>query len=94
MHGRLSTYQGDADQLNPGFQAQTDAVQQIDGFSKAFFGVDKSSGKAFSLTLWESEEALEASAAKADELRSSATQPSGASIESVQHFEITIALGD
>ena len=31
---------------------------------------------------------------QADEMRSSATQPSGAQIQSVEHFEITTTAGD
>ena len=93
MHARLSTYDGQADELTKGFAAQTDPLEQVDGFRAAYFGVSDS-GKAFSLTLWESEEALERSAERADEMRASATQPSGAQIQSVEHFEITTTAGD
>jgi len=92
MHARLSTYAGQADELTKGFQAQTEPLEQLDGFKGAYFGVSDS-GKAFSLTLWESEEALEVSAERAKELRSNATQPSGAEIQSVEHFEITTTAG-
>jgi heme-degrading monooxygenase HmoA len=93
MHARLSTYEGQADELTRGFEAQTDPLGQLDGFKAAYFGVSDS-GKAFSLTLWESEDALEASAERAKQLRSDATQPSGAEIQSVEHFEITTTAGD
>ena len=93
MHARLSTYQGQAEELTKGFDAQTDELAQLDGFKAAYFGVSES-GKAFSLTLWESEDALNASAERAKEMRSDATQPSGAQIESVEHFEIAITAGD
>jgi heme-degrading monooxygenase HmoA len=93
MHARLSTYEGQADELSKGFDAQTSALGQLDGFKAAYFGVSDS-GKAFSLTLWESQDALEASAERAKELRSDATQPSGAQIQSVEHFEITSTAGD
>jgi heme-degrading monooxygenase HmoA len=93
MYARLSTYQGDAAGLREGFEAQTAPLEQLDGFKAAYFGVSDS-GKAFSLTVWESEEALTATAERAKELRASATQPSGAQIESVDHFEITATAGD
>jgi len=93
MHARLSTYEGEAGELTKGFDAQTDALEQLDGFKAAYFGVS-GSGKAFSLTLWESEEALKLSAERAKQLRSDATQPSGAEIQSVEHFEITTTAGD
>ena len=93
MHARLSTDQGEAAGLSEGFAAQTAPLEQLDGFKAAYFGVSDS-GKAFSLTLWESEEALTASAERAKEMRASATDPSGARIESVDHFEITATAGD
>jgi heme-degrading monooxygenase HmoA len=93
MHARLSTYEGQADELTNGFAAQTAPLEKLDGFKAAYFGVSDS-GKAFSLTLWESEEALQASAKRADELRSQATQPSGAAIKTVESFTITVTVGD
>ena len=92
MHARLSTYEGDARELTKGFEAQTAPLGEVDGFKAAYFGVSDS-GKAFSLTLWESEEALEASAERAKQLRSDATEPSGAQIQSVEHFEVTVTAG-
>lgn len=93
MHARLSTYEGQADELSKGFDAQIAPLEQLDGFKVAYFGVSDS-GKAFSLTVWNSQDALEASAERAKELRSDATQPSGAQIQSVEHFEITSTAGD
>jgi heme-degrading monooxygenase HmoA len=93
MHARLSTYEGAADELSQGFQAQTGPLEQLDGFKAAYFGVSKS-GKAFSLTLWETEDALNESAERAKEMRADATQPSGAEIQSVEHFEITSTAGE
>jgi heme-degrading monooxygenase HmoA len=93
MHARLSIYEGPGDELSKGFQAQTEPLAQLDGFKAAYFGVSDS-GKAFSLTLWETEDALNESAERAKQLRSDATQPSGAGIQSVEHFEITSTAGD
>ncbi|GAC1319346.1 MAG: hypothetical protein NVSMB25_09970 [Thermoleophilaceae bacterium] len=93
MHARLSTYEGQPGELTKGFDAQTGELEQLDGFKAAYFGVSDS-GKAFSLTLWDSEEALKVSAERAKQLRSDATQPSGAEIQSVEHFEITTTAGD
>ena len=92
MHARLSTYTGHADELTKGFERQTGPLEEVDGFTAAYFGVSDS-GKAFSLTLWETREALEESAERANQLRADATQPSGAQIESVDHFEITSRAG-
>ena len=93
MHARLSTYEGQGGELARGFEAQTNALEQLDGFKAAYFGVSDS-GKAFSLTLWESEDALNESAERAKQMRSDAAQPSGAEIRSVEHFEITSTAGN
>jgi heme-degrading monooxygenase HmoA len=94
MHARLSTYQtDDPEGLIAGFQSVTGELEGVDGFSHAYFLVDRETGKAASITIWESEDALNQSVAKADELRQRGTQPSGASITSVDHFEIVQAVG-
>ena len=93
MHARLSTYDGQADELSKGFAAQTGVLEQLDGFRAGYFGVSES-GKAFSLTVWETEEALNASAERTKQMRADATEPSGAEIRSVEHFEITTTAGD
>jgi heme-degrading monooxygenase HmoA len=94
MFARVSTYRAaDADKLLEGFQSVTAPLEQIDGFSHAYFLVDRDSGKAMSVTVWASEQALSASAAKADELRTQGTETGGGSIESVEHYEIGLTVG-
>lgn len=94
MFARVSTYRAaDADKLLEGFQGVTGPLEQIDGFSHAYFLVDRDSGKAMSITVWESEQALSASAAKADELRSQGSETGGGSIESVEQYEIGMTVG-
>jgi heme-degrading monooxygenase HmoA len=94
MHARLSTYQtDDPEGLITGFEGVTGELEKMDGFSHAYFLVDRETGKAASITIWESEDALNESVAKADELRQRGAQPSGASIKSVDHFEIVQAVG-
>jgi len=88
MHARVSTYSGEAEALLEGFQSATGPLEQIDGFQQAYFLVDRANNKAISITIWESEEALLASAARADELRKGAVEPSGSAIDSVEHYEI------
>ena len=94
MFARVSTYNApDADKLLEGFDTVTSRLEEVDGFSHAYFLVDRESGKALSITLWSSEEALEASVAKADELRKQGTQTGGGTIESVQHYEVGLTVG-
>jgi heme-degrading monooxygenase HmoA len=88
MFARVSTYRGDGDRLLQGFAEVTGPLEAIDGFSRAYFMVDRENGKGMSITVWESEEALNASAARADELRDQGAQAGGAQIESVENYEI------
>jgi heme-degrading monooxygenase HmoA len=93
MFARVSTYRGDGDRLLQGFADVSGPLESIDGFSHAYFMVDRESGKGMSITIWDSEEALNASAAKADELRSQGAEAGGAQIESVEHYEIGMTVG-
>ena len=94
MFARVSTYRAaDSDKLLEGFRSVTDPLGQMDGFSHAYFLVDRASGKGMSITVWESEQALSASVAKADELRKQGTETGGGSIESVEHYEIGLTVG-
>jgi hypothetical protein len=44
------------------------------------------------ITVWDDEQALEASADRARQLRAQATEPSGATIDSVQHYEVALTV--
>jgi heme-degrading monooxygenase HmoA len=94
MFARVSTYRAaDAEKLLQGFESVTDRLEQMDGFSQAFFLVDRASDKAMSITLWDSEQALTASVAQADAIRKEGTEAGGGSIESVEHYEIGLTVG-
>jgi len=96
MFARVSTYRAadaGADKMLEGFQSVTEPLEQMDGFSHAYFLVDRDSGKAMSITVWESEQALSASVAKADELRKQGSEAGGGSIESVEQYEIGLTVG-
>jgi heme-degrading monooxygenase HmoA len=94
MFARVSTYRApDADKLLEGFQSVTDPLEQMDGFSHAYFMVDRTSGKAMSITVWDSQQALSASVAKADELRKQGSDTGGGSIATVEHYEIGLTVG-
>lgn len=93
MHARVSAYTGEPEALIDGFQAGTEPLERMEGFSQAYFLVDRANKRAMSITIWESEDALLASAARADELRKGATEPSGSTIESVEHYEIAFTAG-
>jgi len=90
MFARVATYSGDPDELVRGFDRSLEELAKLKGFSHAYFGVDRSGGRAMSITLWETEAALEGSAESAQRLRSEAAEPSGATIDTVTHFEIAL----
>jgi heme-degrading monooxygenase HmoA len=93
MFARVSTYEGDAGGLREGFERATEPLRQVDGFERAYFLIGDS-GKAMSVTIWESRDALNASAEAASQLRADATQPSGAAITSVESYEVAIAVNE
>ena len=93
MHARVSTYKGEADDLVKGFDSVTAALEEVDGFEKAYFLVDREGGNGISITFWESEDALNASVERANQMREEATDQAGASIESVDHYEVALTIG-
>jgi heme-degrading monooxygenase HmoA len=93
MHARVSTYNGEADELVKGFDSVRSALEELDGFSKAYFLVDRAGGRGISITLWESEDALNASVESANQMREEATDQAGASIQSVDHYEVALTVG-
>ncbi len=46
-----------------------------------------------SITIWDSEDALNASVERANQMRQEATNQAGASIGSVDHYEIALTVG-
>jgi heme-degrading monooxygenase HmoA len=68
----------------------TSELEQLDGFSQAFFLTNSESSRAVSITLWETEEALAASAERAHKMRTQATEPADATIESVESYEVVL----
>jgi heme-degrading monooxygenase HmoA len=92
MFARVSTYAGDPDELVRGFESARGDLQQIDGFSQAYFCIDRASGQGLTITLWNDEQALEASAEQARQLRARATEPSGATVDSVHHYEVALTV--
>ena len=90
MFARVSAYQADedSDRLMEAFQETIGPLQQVEGFSHAYFLVDADTGRAVSMTIWESEGAMEASEAGGEERRQRRSEISGASVDSVDHFEV------
>lgn len=93
QYARVSIYGADdLDELLAGFESVTDDLKQIDGFSHAYFMADRNHKRAISITFWDSEDALNASSRQADELRKRGTAPAGASVDSVEAFEVALTV--
>jgi heme-degrading monooxygenase HmoA len=92
MHARASFYQlppgADADAAVSGFDQSVDAVQQLDGNQGLMLLIDRDSGKAISLTLWDSEDSLRSSSEQANTLRERAASAGGLTIQGVEHYEV------
>jgi len=88
VHARVSTYEGDVDRLIEGFERQTELVRRLEGFAHAYLLVDRGAGRAMTVTLWDTEQALEDSAARAAHLREEASETAGATIGLVRSYEV------
>ena len=63
-------------------------VGEIDGFEGVYFLVDRQSGKALSITLWESEETLRSSEQQTNQLRSETAEAGGQEVMGVERYEV------
>ena len=90
MFARVSAYRADqdTDRLLEGFQETIGALQLVDGFSHAYFLIDRDAGTAVSMTIWESEDAMEASEAGGEDRRRHRSRTGAASVESVDHYRV------
>ncbi len=90
MFARVTTYHADQDteQLLGKFKETLSDLQLIDGFSHGYFMTDRESGNGVSITVWESEAAMGASAESAEERRRERTEAGVASVLSVATYEL------
>ena len=93
MHARVTTLSGSPGDVDSGianFQENVLPFVQEQG-EGAILLVDRQSGKAISITLWEDEQALRASDEAANALRAEAANRIGASeTPSVERYEVAI----
>jgi heme-degrading monooxygenase HmoA len=88
VYARVSTYEGDVDRLIEGFERQVDLVRGLDGFAHAYLLVDRAGGRAMIVALWDSAEALDATASRAAHLREEASEAAAATVGSVDSYEV------
>lgn len=98
MWVRMSTLQGSPGQSDEEIEQQIKIlrenilpmVRQMKGYKGVLSVGDRSTGKAVSLTFWESEEAMRASEEAANKLRQQAADEVQEQITSVERFEVYI----
>lgn len=92
MFARLSTYQGSpipaAGDPTANSEAIIQLVRDVPGFRGVYYLVDRASGKAVSLTLWDDERTMRESEDRASRIREETAQREGQRIVSVERFEV------
>ncbi|MFD9034405.1 hypothetical protein ACFVZW_25175 [Streptomyces sp. NPDC059567] len=95
MYARLSTYQGSPVPPEGDLAAKSEVivklVETLPGFRGAYYLVDRATGKATSLTLWEDEASMVASEDRAAEVRDESSQREGQRVVSVERFEVAFS---
>jgi heme-degrading monooxygenase HmoA len=94
MWARVSTYRFPSDNVESVIQSFNQALDELaeqPGLERTEVLVDRSSGKALTITVWDSEETLRSSVETADRLRRDAAEAAGASIVDVSHYEVAQA---
>ena len=94
MFARMTTLEGPPDQVDEGLRHVREQVlpfmQQQDGF-KGFIALgDRQSGKLLGVSLWESEQAMQASEEVGDRTRSDSAQAVGGTVAGVERYEVTL----
>ena len=97
MHARVSTYQGPPNLTQEQVEEMDrydrenilPPVRQMDGFKGVIALLDRQSGKALSVTLWESEQAMRASEEDANRLRQESAEAASETVENVERYEVT-----
>lgn len=94
MHARVSFYEvasgGDAAAAVKGFEDAMEPVRQMEGNQGVELLVDRNSGKAITITYWDTEDHLQSSAEQANKLRQEASDTGGLTIRGVESYEVAL----
>ncbi len=92
MFARLSTYQGSPVPAEGDLTAHSEEivrqVQDLPGFRGVYYLVDRASGRATSLTLWDDERTMRESEEQAARIREETALREGQQVVSVERFEV------
>ena len=98
MYARVTTFRGSPgaseEALEQGLRMLKEqvvpAAQAVSGYKGVVAVGDRATGKAITLTLWESEGAMRESEAAANRLREDAARAMSEAIESVERYELVV----
>ncbi len=92
MFARVSTFEGPPEQMDEALRHVREQVlpqiQQQDGFKGLIALGDRQNGKILGITLWESEQAMQASEEEANRLRSESAEAGGETVTGVERYEV------
>jgi hypothetical protein len=92
MFARVSTYEGRPEQLDEmhheGVEHVLPALEMQGGFSGGLVLAGRQSGKVLAVTLWESEQAMDATEDASHWLRIFSAEAGGGTISSVHRYEV------
>jgi len=96
MLARVARYEVPSDRIDDAvesFGLAAGEVEHLEGFAGGYLLVDHEDGRTMTLTLWESQAALENSERAAGKLRREAAGSVDGSVLSVEKFEVARELG-
>jgi hypothetical protein len=92
MFARLTTLQGSPDRADEAVrfieQKVLPGAKEQAGFKGGYWGLDRSTGKAIALTLWDSEQSLRDSEAFGQQARDEGSREIGGRVVSVETYEV------
>lgn len=92
MFARVSTYKTGPETLSDSpSEDVVSRVLQIPGCKGIYYLNGKETGKALSITLWDTEEAMAASRQEANKLRKETSEAEKTEILEVEEFEVTLS---
>jgi len=90
VYARATTYRGSPEQVQEAvvhYEEGVPSTREIAGNRGVVLLVDRAAGKGVGITFWDSEEAMQASRKRADELRQQAQEPGG---DPVDEYEVAV----
>lgn len=92
---RVSVLTGDPSKVDEGIRTATDEIlpelREVEGWKGAIMLVDRTSGSARVITLWESADAMAASEAQANAMRERTAAAAGETIAGVERYEVAMS---